>query len=84
MPKMSFRQKFIGDKAFYKMILAIVLPIIIQNTITSVVNMLDNIMVGRVGTEQMSGVSIANQIFFIYMLAIFGGLGGIGIFSAQF
>ncbi|MBR0087889.1 MAG: MATE family efflux transporter [Lachnospiraceae bacterium] len=81
---MSFRQKFIGDKAFYKMILAIVLPIIIQNTITSVVNMLDNIMVGRVGTEQMSGVSIANQIFFIYMLAIFGGLGGIGIFSAQF
>ncbi len=84
MPKMSFRQKYIGSKDFYRMILTIVMPIIIQNTITSLVNMLDNVMVGRVGTEQMSGVSIANQIFFIYMLAIFGGLSGIGIFTAQY
>ena len=84
MPKTTLRKKFIGDKAFYKMILGLVLPMIIQNTITNLVNMLDNIMVGRVGTEQMSGVSIANQIFFIYMLAIFGGLGGIGIFTAQY
>jgi len=84
MPKMTLKEKFIGDKAFYIMVLGIILPMIIQNTITNLVNMLDNIMVGRVGTEQMSGVAIANQIFFIYMLAIFGGLGGIGIFTAQY
>ena len=80
----GFRQKFIGDKAFYKMILAVAVPIMIQNGISNFVNMLDNIMVGRVGTEQMSGVSIVNQLVFIYFLCIFGGMGGIGIFTAQY
>jgi len=84
MPKQSFREKFIGDKAFYKSIFGITLPIMVQNAITNFVNMLDNIMVGRVGTEPMSGVSIANQLMFVYMLCVFGGLGGIGIFTAQF
>ena len=84
MPKQSFREKFIGDKALYRSILGITLPILVQNAITNFVNLLDNIMVGRVGTEPMSGVSIANQLMFVYYLCIFGGLSGIGIFTAQF
>ena len=79
-----FRTKYIGDKAFYKMVLAIAVPIIIQNGITNFVGMLDNIMVGQIGTEEMSGVSIVNQLHFVYMLCVFGGVGGIGIFTAQY
>ena len=82
--KGRFRSKFIGDKAFYKMVLAVAVPMMIQNGITNFVNLLDNIMVGRTGTEQMSGVAIANQLFFIYNLCIFGGLAGAGIFTAQY
>lgn len=81
---MSLRKKFIGDKAFYKMILAVAIPMIVQNMITSFVNLLDNIMVGQMGTAQMSGVAIANQLMFVYNLATFGALSGVGIFTAQY
>ena len=64
----TLREKFVGDKAFYKMVLLIVIPIIVQNGITNFVNLLDNIMVGRIGTEQMSGVSIVNQLIFVFNL----------------
>ena len=77
-------KKFIGDKAFYKMVMTVAVPIMIQNFITNFVNMLDNLMIGRLGTEQMSGVSIVNQLIFIFGLAVFGALSGAGIFTAQF
>ena len=77
-------KKLIGNKAFYKMVLAITVPIIIQNGITNFVNLLDNVMVGRLGTEQLSGVGIANQLIFVFTLCLFGGLSGAGIFTAQF
>ncbi len=77
-------RRFIGDRAFYRRVITIVLPIIIQNTVTNFVSLLDNIMVGRVGTEQMSGVAIANQLLFVFNLCIFGGMSGAGIFGAQF
>lgn len=77
-------KKLIGDKAFYKMVIALALPIVVQNGITNFVNLLDNIMVGRLGTEQLTGVGIANQLVFVYTLCLFGGLSGAGIFTAQF
>ena len=77
-------KKYIGSKAFYKMTLSVALPIMIQNFITNFVSMLDNLMVGSLGTEQMSGVSIVNQIVMVFNLAIFGALSGAGIFTAQF
>ncbi len=77
-------RKLIGDKKFYCMILGIAIPIMIQNGITNFVGMIDNIMVGRVGTEQMSGVAIVNQLIFVFNLCIFGGVSGAGIFGAQF
>lgn len=82
--KHSFIRKFIGDKAFYKMVLAIAVPIMIQNGITNFVSLLDNIMIGRIGTEQMSGVAIVNQLLFVYNLCLFGGVSGAGIFTAQY
>ncbi len=81
---MNFKKKFIGDKAFYSMVLALAVPVMIQNGITNFVGLLDNIMVGQVGTEQMSGVAIANQLVFVFNLCIFGGVSGAGIFGAQF
>ncbi len=80
----KIRERYLGDKAFYKMALIVVLPIMLQNGITNFVSMLDNIMVGRVGLEQMTGVSIANQLLFVYNLAIFGIVSGAGIFCAQY
>ena len=77
-------KRYIGDRAFYKRVLAVVLPIIIQNGITNFVSLLDNIMVGQVGTVQMSGVSIVNQLMFVFNLCIFGATAGAGIFTAQF
>ena len=78
------KNKCFGDKNFYKLVFAVVVPIVVQNAITCFVGLLDNIMVGRIGTEQMSGVAIANQLIFIFNLAIFGGISGPGIFGAQF
>lgn len=82
--KQNFISKLIGDKAFYKMVFAVAIPILVQNVITNFVNLLDNIMVGKVGTEQMSGVSIANLLLFVFNLAIFGATSGVGIFTAQY
>lgn len=77
-------RKFIGDKKFYKMVLAVALPLVLQNFITNFVSFLDNIMVGRLGTEEMSGVAIVGSMIFIFNLSIFGGFSGAGIFTAQF
>ena len=57
-------QRYIGDRAFYRRFFRIAIPVIIQNGITNFVSMLDNVMVGRVGTLQMSAVSIVNQLLF--------------------
>lgn len=81
---MTIIKKYIGDKAFYKHVFAVSLPIMIQNGITNLVNLLDNIMVGRLGTEAMSGVSIVNQFIFIFNLLIFGAISAAGIFTAQY
>ncbi len=72
--KKTFREKFIGEKSFYKMVLMIAVPIMVQNGITNFVSLLDNIMVGQIGTEPMTGVAIVNQLIFVYNLCIFGGI----------
>ncbi|MGM9521240.1 MAG: MATE family efflux transporter [Oscillospiraceae bacterium] len=77
-------KRYIGDRKFYKMTMAVAVPIMIQNFITNFVSMLDNVMVGQVGTAQMSGVAIVNQVLLVLNLCIFGAVSGAGIFTAQF
>jgi len=77
-------RKYIGGRDFYKPIIRVALPIIIQNGISNFVSLLDNIMVGQVGTVPMSGVSIVNQLMFVFNLCIFGASSGAGIFTAQY
>ena len=78
------RERMFGDRDFYAQVVAVVVPIIIQNTVSNVVSLMDNVMVGRVGTLQMSAVAIVNQLLFVFNLCIFGGLAGAGIFATQY
>ena len=77
-------KKFFGTKDFYRHLMVLIIPIMLQNGITNFVNMLDNVMVGQVGTAEMTGVAVSNQLIFVINLCIFGALSGAGIFGAQF
>lgn len=76
--------RYIGDKKFYRDVLKLTVPIMVQNAISNFVSLLDNLMIGRLGTNALSGVSIANQMMFIYYLLLFGATAGAGIFTAQY
>ncbi len=78
------KEALFGGRDFYRRVMVIVLPMIAQNTLTNVVSLLDNVMVGRVGTLQMSSVAIVNQLFFVFYLCIFGALSGAGIYGTQY
>ncbi|MBP5159486.1 MAG: MATE family efflux transporter [Lachnospiraceae bacterium] len=77
-------KELLKSKSFYRKVLAVSVPVMIQNGITNFVGLLDNIMVGRIGTDEMSGVSIANQLLMVFNLCIFGAVSGASIFGAQF
>ena len=76
--------KFIGDKTFYKHLFAVAGPLILQQLITTSVQLVDNVMVGKLGEEAIGAVSVVNQLYFIVILITFGALGGAGVFSAQY
>ncbi len=76
--------KFIGDKKFYKYLFAIVIPIVLQQFITQFVGLLDNLMIGQIGSSEMTGVALANQLLFIFNLGVFGSLSGVSIFASQY
>ena len=82
--KGSFFRQFIGTKAFYATVIAMIVPIMVQQGITSFVNLLDNVMVGRLNQEDIVSVTIVNQLIFIFNLTIFGGVSGASIFGAQY
>ena len=77
-------KQYIVTRDFYLHALAIAIPMILQNMITNFVSMLDNVMVGQIGTMQMSGVSIVNQFIFVFNITIFGSVSGASIFGCQF
>ena len=72
------------QNSIYKKALYLAVPMMIQNGITNAVSLVDNLMVGSLGTEKMTAVSIAGHLFFVFFLAVFGGLSGPGIYSAQY
>lgn len=78
------RGTLIGDRVFYSRVARIIFPYIAQMLITNLILLLNNIMVGSLGTEALSGVTVAGQLVFVFNLCIFGGLAGPGIFCAQF
>lgn len=75
---------FVRDKSFYKTIVALSLPIAMQNLITTGVSMMDTVMIGVLGEVQLSGAALANQVSFVYMILNFGIAGGTGVLTAQY
>ena len=69
---------------FYKRVFWLTLPIIIQNLIASLLNMMDTVMIGKLGEVQLAAVGIANQFFFMFTLILFGINAGGAIFVSQF
>ena len=72
------------ERQYIKRLMMIAIPMMVQNGISNFVNLLDNLMIGQVGTNALSGVAIANQLIFIFYLLIFGATAGVGIFTAQY
>ena len=77
-------RRLIGTRAFYRSVLTLLIPIVVQQFITNFVSLLDNVMVGSLGTEAISSASIANSVLLVFMLSVFVGISGISIFGAQF
>ena len=76
--------KEVKNQTIYKRALKLAIPMMIQNGITNMVGLIDNVMVGSIGTEAMTAVSIVGQLIFVFNLAIFGGISGPGIYAAQY
>lgn len=82
-PVVNLKSVF-SDKSFLKNLFIIAVPIILQNFISSFVNILDTIMIGRLGTIELAAVGLGNQLFFLLNLILYGiGSGGM-VFTAQF
>ena len=82
--RFTLKECFFGDSAFYRRVAMVVVPMIIQNTLSNIVGLLDNVMVGRLGPLQIPSVAVVNQLLFVFYLCIWGSLAGAGIFSTQF
>ncbi|OHD17053.1 MAG: hypothetical protein A2086_06120 [Spirochaetes bacterium GWD1_27_9] len=78
------KEKFFSDKEFYKTMFNIAIPISIQNVISSSLNMVDTIMIGSLGATCVASVGIANRLFFILILLLFGISTGATVFTSQY
>ncbi len=77
-------KKKLTNKEFFSTILTLVIPIALQNLIGSSLNMVDNMMIGRLGENSIAAVGLVNQYFFIFILCLAGINAGAGIFMSQF
>ena len=80
----QFLLDFYHDRTFSSTLMKIAIPIILQNLISSSLNMIDTIMIGRVGTLELAAVGVATQFFFFHIVALTGGCSGFCIFIAQY
>src|SRR6266542_1830170 len=79
---MSFA--FLRDKDFFHAMLALAIPVAFQQLIAAGLNMIDVLMVGQLGENSVAALGLANQIFFLLILFLFGVTSGMSIFTAQF
>ena len=75
---------FFRDKEFFRVMLALAVPVAFQQLISAGLNMVDVLMVGQVGETAIAALGLANQIFFLLILFLFGVTSGMSIFTAQF
>ncbi len=77
-------ERFLSDRHFFVSVFRIAAPIALQNLIVSSVNLVDTIMVGRLGSAALAAVGLGNQIYFLFLILLFGIGSGAGVFVAQF
>lgn len=77
-------RKVFKDKAFITTMLTLALPITLQSFITSSLNLVDNLMIGKLGEEAIAAVGLANQYFFIFTLCLSGINAGASVFMSQY
>ena len=75
---------FLRDREFLRAMLALAVPVAFQQLITASLNMVDVLMVGQLGETSVAALGLANQIFFLLILFLFGVTSGIAIFTAQY
>lgn len=73
-----------SDHNFFKQLFIIAIPITLQNLFNAFVNMVDTVMIGRLGTVEVAAVGLGNQVFFLYMLILFGISSGGAVFTTQY
>lgn len=83
-PSTRFRIRLFDDRDFYRNLFIIAVPIMTQNLLSSFVNLIDTVMIGRLGTVEIAGVGLGNQVFFLLNMILFGVCSGGGVFTAQF
>ena len=71
------------DRTYYSTLLRIALPIVTQNFISSSLNLIDVTMLGQLGEVTVAAVGLANQVFFLLTLMLFGTYSGVGVFTSQ-
>jgi len=72
------------DKEFLKKTFAITIPIVLQNLLNNLVNLVDTLMIGKLGETSIAAVGLANKLFFVYSLLLFGVSSGSGVLAAQY
>ncbi len=77
-------EKAARPDSFLPDLLRLAVPIALSNLVVSGVNMLDTVMVGRLGQVEIAAVALGNQVYFLFMLLLFGISSGAGIFTAQY
>ena len=73
-----------NDKRFYKILVSLCIPIIIQNLISTSVNVIDTVMISSLGETSVASIGVANQFFFLFNMTLSGLTGGAGLFISQF
>ncbi len=79
----SIKETF-RDTIFLKKVTVIALPIALQGLLNSIVNLVDNLMIGQLGETSIAAVGLANKVFFVFSLLVFGVCSGSSVLSAQF
>ena len=80
----SYINDMISDKKFIKRSLAIMIPVALQAMLNTILNLVDTMMIGQLGQTEIAAVGLANKVFFVFTLLLFGIVSGSSILTAQY
>lgn len=74
----------LGDRIFLGKAFTIALPVAMQGMLNTIVNLVDTMMIGTLGETTIAAVGLANKVFFVFSLLVFGVVSGSGVLAAQY